>query len=503
MINGRFVSSILSVIGFIFGCIFIFGMYKAIDHPDINNTSFIKELGENWSQKPIISLNSRQQENCNTGEVNLLNDEWPGFETSCLCNNVTLWRGSCSSNLYKITPNLKCETKIQKIALPYKKWQYDYPICTQRQDDDYFKLSLVEKDCPASFPKNCGVADSLKNILCVAADAKCPINDIKITSGNTTLPSGYDYIELTPTPTKVYYTNSKLDASVKIYNKISDQAPCVDPAYKNYLNNSIGVIDYYYDRQNCTLVNQKFEDTEYTKIGNWNYEDLLKANGIYDNALTYFNLMNVTLNHKVNLYGRGYVGMKLSCRETFLKGNNSTNTNSTNTNSTGSNHTNYILDRLIRVKSFVELYSALRRLNYIFCAVIFAFFLLWFTYNIVMKTLLWTRSYEGCFNYFSVITSIMALVALSLSYVSVNQLTGEYTEYLFLKDCLDETSNVLVNNFFDSMNTYKTWLVVGEVMAGFAIFLVLAELFIWCKYKGTPIEERNLALVKDVDGDSK
>jgi len=124
-------------------------------------------------------------------------------------------------------------------------------------------------------------------------------------------------------------------------------------------------------------------------------------------------------------------------------------------------------------------------------------------YNIVMKTLLWTRSYEGCFNYFSVITSIMALVALSLSYVSVNQLTGEYTEYLFLKDCLDETSNVLVNNFFDSMNTYKTWLVVGEVMAGFAIFLVLAELFIWCKYKGTPIEERNLALVKDVDGDSK
>ena len=157
--------------------------------------------------------------------------------------------------------------------------------------------------------------------------------------------------------------------------------------------------------------------------------------------------------------------------------------------------TNDYIKILQKTETYVSRLSLLRQLSYILCIVIFAIVLGWFIYNIVMKSLFWDRSYEGCFYYMSVIISTSSIVALSLSFVSINALTYDYTDYYPLQNCLDSNSNILIDNFIASNTAFKTWLAVAQSMAGISIILIIAELFIWCKLQGSSINERNIQLV--------
>jgi len=407
-----------------------------------------------------------------------------------------LFKGTCKDNNKQINiisnnkvnkdsnKNTTCKEYYRKRPIQYSKWHSQFPICAERRQIDYLNLNIFEKECPELYPKKCGKIDSLGNILCIKNELNCPINDIIITSDNSNPPVGYITVDIpqqsNTSTTKIYYTNTKTDNNIILYTKISDKQPCADPSYRNYFNNSVGIIDSFYEKSNCSLVNNKYHDTDYKEIGSWNFEDLLQYNDIYNSTIIFYNAMNINLNHSVSLYGKNYVGIKQSCKEKILN---------------SYKDTNKYFDNLKKTISYVNLSETLRYINYI-CAIIFFIFITGFVvYNVIMKTFFWDRSYEGCFNFFTPFFSVVIAILMIISLILGNLLSKSYSDYSILQDCLDDTNNILVNSFIESCNSSYKWFVISEVCMFVVIICIIIDLVIWCVFKGKSINERNIALL--------
>ncbi len=212
MCTGKFLVGVIMITIIITATIFMALLITAYKNLENSNFEFVELLGENWSSPPITGLSASRS--CPIGHKRFITDAWPGTVAGCKCHYLR--RGYCKRhNDY----DWWCRDVPAVNPIPFRMYDGE-EICIAPSTKYYLDLTVAKGKCPSKTPKKCGVADNLGNYFCVAANLKCPINDLKIISINTPTPD--EYSELKLHKKKLIYTNIKVNNPLPIQTKISD-----------------------------------------------------------------------------------------------------------------------------------------------------------------------------------------------------------------------------------------------------------------------------------------
>ena len=133
------------------------------------NILTIEEIFTEWKIKPIHIIQSSRSKKCEElGMFNILNYEWPGTISGCLCNNNNkkqLYKNSCTEIQFR----QRC-INIESInSFNMNKWK-DHYLCgmtTMKNFKNYFDfVRIKENDFCAYKTKKCGRIDTLNYYLC-------------------------------------------------------------------------------------------------------------------------------------------------------------------------------------------------------------------------------------------------------------------------------------------------------------------------------------------------
>lgn len=324
-------SFIFSIISFV--------LTRFIKDKGILASSISEELIQNFKSSYFTSFDSSLSDNIylselldeTTNDIFIDFDEWKGTLKGCKkSNKITIYEegDQCDKELPKIFP--------KKIN--------NYKGIRLKKNDEYEATSylnllkngnIVEKDqdCPNG-KKNCGIIDTLGNILCLDTSLDCPINYISVsTKAPTDIPN---LKTITGTDANLYYANNPVtDKSTKRYIansfKIIDDKICIFPSliYTTFALNDFFVLETSKDdySTDCDLQNdytQKYNIDENTDPKRYwsldqidNYK-LYNENKIIE-AITNAELVSEGYNtqryndHQLTLIFTIHRGFKLSC----------------------------------------------------------------------------------------------------------------------------------------------------------------------------------------------
>ena len=275
---------------------------------DLIDSQYIILLKKNWMTSPIVDIqNIGNSSNCsisgdNTTSV-LIFDYWLGTVAGCTCSGEVN-TGSCSTSCSKVLPYS---------SLSYKFWRSNQ-FCVKRMPsfNSYLGLTILKPKslCPST-QVNCGIIDSLGNILCMPSIKNCPINDIQILNVKDKVPLGYKNISLNSYGENktLVFGNKGATGKIAIEFKISENTPCMNPYFSNNLFSYI--LDSTYNKDKCLgSLGDLFLDKNYEFI-----DSSLKYNVYKDNSI--LNITNLLPFYKtaqlsqlqMRLYYSNYIGI--------------------------------------------------------------------------------------------------------------------------------------------------------------------------------------------------
>ena len=312
------------IIPFIIGdCLIFLGfltiiVIKIIIYINLNEVYSDYTIGmtKNWMNSPIIDIQTGPY--CSPGYSSVGFDNWPGTFRGCYYR-FQIFTGTCKSH------NITMGYDIREIpSQPIKTW-HNSNICVKRSNmSSYLGLSIEGQNnsCPLNL-KNCGIIDSLSNIMCVPISDDCPINDIQILSNNETVPSGYKNISLNRNGEKkiIVFGNKGITGKIAVEFKISDNIPCMNPYFYNKIGDPY-ILENYQGRDKCIgSFGSKFIDRNYKYIDSCKIKDLYEDNSIlyFLNNLPLYPMAN--LNFYTNLYFRSYIGLNKTCHDSIQSKN--------------------------------------------------------------------------------------------------------------------------------------------------------------------------------------
>lgn len=269
-----------------------------------SNTSYLSSLQKNWSRSPIINIIEAISELCPTGYTDLIEDENDGTLEGCQCAS-TITIGPCTSKDCVSIPS----TNKSKIPI----WR-GKRLCALRGDQNYYNQVKAPFDgtCKLGLSQ-CGNLDSLGNLLCIdPLKSSCPLNDIKIVNANDILDPFYSSI-LIGNSKKLIFTNKRPNGAVVVEAKVSENAPCVDPNYKNS-QRSIYVLDNHFDKYICP---SNYTDRRFISIDKTTLTTVLSDNNLTAILYTLPKYPSVDLSNEVSLFYRNYIGVLTKCSSTL------------------------------------------------------------------------------------------------------------------------------------------------------------------------------------------
>jgi hypothetical protein len=393
----------------------------------------VTDMSSNWIKQPFLEIkqNYLSLEMCPTDFTPLIEDIWPGTVEGCNClgvSNVTIPnsyadqinRMTCSSDL-----QLGGCKPVEEITLKKYFFWKGKPICvrkSQKKYQDYYK-NTAEKNtsCPIGY-KQCGVLDSVGNLMCEEVSQVCPINKIIVQDSRLDAPTDHNYkkIQLDGNMT-LYSTNEAIDQQILSEIKLSEGNVCVYPGEINVKwNLKQYILDKEYYNYKCrTNINASIYDTRFALIDSVKKSYLYSENGLlnYINKLPSYPFSSLETN--IDLYSRSYIGWKKSCNRDSLFN---------------------FFEIIANLESEKDSVS-----NYKIAIIVLSFLLLlYFIITVLIKWLTHAKNNPTLFNLIELGQCLFAVVMIILAFMCINR-SENYT-YLFADDfnCGDKFTNVSI-----------------------------------------------------------
>jgi hypothetical protein len=484
----RIVAWVLSLI--LIGVIIILAIvsFSLFNTSNINvrdvSVGIIKDLSDNWSSNPIMSIISTDSIGCPAGYSYFINNNWGGTKPGCYCGNSFMFTGSCMETGNQHS-NICTDVKGIE-STKYHTWDTKR-ICVKRLDTDYFSMKLASGSCPTDFPQQCGIIDTLGTKLCLKSTDVCPINDLRIIPIADKYISPLAYTEINLGSKKIVYTNQNIGGNIPVQFVISENTPCADPTYQNHINGYSYFLDNYYSKETCSvLVNGNREDSNFVKVDSDILETVLYNNGIlnfYGNFQKYSYFPKDRFKYQTNLYSRPFTGMKNTCMKDFAS-----------------------LSSLIKdIDSIDNSYQNFPKImipSGIIFLVQLIILIIWVCVNIFHKISGFDDT-ESHFSKFIQIVSVSAIV-ISIAGLIVGFDTNATAKKINIdtlqkiSNCSDANTKALLDNILNTFNTVLTNEVTAAVLLIVNIILIIGEWVIWHswttlfepeKKKGDPLDQ--------------
>ena len=296
-------------IGFLIIFIINFLIYSKFNNIDSQYTLI---LSRNWLNSPIVDIQILSKSNCSYNNTSVaIFDNWPGTVPGCPCNGI-MKIGGCTSKT-------SCRSVVSNPMLPYNTWRSSQFCITRLPINSYLGLTIAKKNdsCPLN-QKNCGIIDTLGNILCMPSTSICPINDIQMLNFNEIVPPGYKSISLLSYGENktLAFGNKGPSGKIAVEFKISDNIPCINPFFSNKVDSYILESNYNSDKCFGSLGGTFFDK-------NYQFVDSTTKYNLYsDNNIIYV-LINLPyyptykLQNKTRLYYRNYIGINKTCLDSI------------------------------------------------------------------------------------------------------------------------------------------------------------------------------------------
>ena len=188
-----------------------------------------------------------------------------------------------------------------------------YYFCYKYKSYKYllYNNQIIKGQCGNTFPKDCGIIDTLEQHLCIKDGEKCPLYDIRIDEPKNT--GNYTYKE----EADIYYNNDNYEEhNKKIIGSLilSDGQPCYNlykKLWKKFTHEDVGDNNLECDY----VINGRINDERYEKLGNISYKRLYEDNfPEYD-----YKIIKdfIKKDEFVSLYKRELIGLDKECNNLY------------------------------------------------------------------------------------------------------------------------------------------------------------------------------------------
>ncbi len=453
---------------------------------------FIKSLKENWNLNYMTNIIATDAYTCPSGYEFFISNSWAGTKQGCLCGTV-VHVGSCKSNGMEMIKRCSDVNGIDPIK--FLSWN-NKRVCVKRSDKNYLDLEIAEDICPLSASKKCGVIDSLGNALCVPKAKNCPINDLRIINRFAIYNTTKLYQSAILNDKKILYTYQNIEGKIPIYVKLSDEQPCINPKFENYFRGESYILDNFFKKETCSVpINGKREDQNYKILDSYGFTNILRENGIYNiynKLLKLPRFPQMRFNHTSSIYGRGYYGMKITCRATFKRQITSFK-----------NYSEY-LDELTEFSQSLPKYISFTNVPNILQLV---GTILWFVVCIFHKPCNYDDDSSIMVKFLFLVTLVQVVLSL-VAIVFIGDIVGslnmlDVTKLLYLKGCLDDNSESLLGYYDTFTKTLKSNGKASVALLALNLALVIIEFLIWMKVYVRSQVEQQIEEAEDIANKSK
>lgn len=417
---------------------------------------FINDLGENWSEGPIMSIIPRDYR-CNIGEDVVIQDQWPGTVEGCDCSGTfhlfgsPLARGACSRS--RRSSQRYCADVRAIPPINYTSWS-EKMLCGKRLSDNYFELEIAANEAGCSQgTRSCGIADTKNNVLCIPNDQQCPINKLEILQANQTIPTDFNYKSYPLGNEKtLIYTNENTSGEIIHEFKVGQNTPCINTAYYDLVRPPY-ILSNEYGKENCPMLpSGKREDTRVNFVDSDSLNEFYYENHINQILRTLPLYQAPPDSLLINLYEKEYYGLSINCRHEI-----NSNTGSEN-----------FLNNLGNLDIYVQKTQSWSIAAFVVTLISMIFFIVFFVIIIISpyhNGLQINLGFEIAYFVFC----LLNLIILALYAAKGNSLPKDYL-ILTNDGCGDDTTDEVVTNF---AKTYGTAVTINDVNAFLAGLLLL------------------------------
>ena len=425
-LSDELMNKYFAIIDFIL--LLIFGVIHLVFYFIIKETDF-ENIFDTFESSPLFDL--KISPNCGSYS-HIIFHVWEGYKVT------TGGRHSRTkivdrTDIDRINENYFCYKKIS-----YKDLLYNGQIIKKGES------------CPQEYSTNCGIIDTLEQLLCIKNGESCPLYDIGI--GNK--PLG-DYTHQNGNNENIYYNNNSYnEANKKIIGKLilNEGQPCYrlgEKLWRKFVSTEAG--DNHLE---CELkVFDKLNDDKYNKRGEITYQKIYQdnlKNSLYNTLFK--DVMDKLNNEKVSLYKREFLGIDKACDEENKIDRNNYETLKNNQKNEGI---------CILVEGII-----------IFC---FGFVIILTLIIIKCKRLLGEPVYYILFGFLNFIL-LLNLICLICQSVFLGKIIKNDLAY----DCSDEITNEVLR--LENLNTKKTIIYSGINLGADVLYILFNVLFFLIVY---------------------
>ncbi len=435
----------------------------------------IEEIFKEWKIKPIHIIQSSRSKKCEElGMYNILNYNWPGTTSGCLCNNNNndnnnkkiLYKNSCNENQFR----QRCINIESVNSYNMNKWK-DHFLCgmtTMKNFKNYFDfVRIKENDFCAYKTKKCGRIDTLNYYLCIPENENCPINDINYISNED------NFFELSSN------NNNVNNGNIYISFILSEEKLCVNHKLKNLIyenkyqlmNQSLNMI------KSCNVFNRNGSKIENDK--NYKLFDSYSKKVFYEQNEFFHHIKKLPLypeiKSKIGLYGNVYTGWKKDCekKEFFNFYNNYTE---------AKKEIDDILFIDEKYQFYLFLLTSLLVLIFIFGIYFLKYKLILTTGNKVEVTTFSFFITSLFYLFISLICCVLIYFSqLNLNVIKKANLSNKFFDLIANNNCSDERTNFILRyiseEFFSYINKYFNIKALGIFEIGISLIIIFYTYF--------------------------
>ena len=217
--------------------LFIFYYYYIYDSSSFIHINFLNGIMKDLEKTPIFDIILKENYDTPNGYKKIIFWEYKGTDMGCKCTNesydiVKIEKGACTEELKRLWYCREFSFYDEDLDKYRNKIFY-----VKRDNLETFQKYLIVKEhqkCPKG-KKQCGILDSLGNILCLNENQNCPINDIIINAKKEM--KGYKSLELNKGKF-IHFTNKFPNKFIISDLSVFFQEPCIYPQ-DNFWDNFI------------------------------------------------------------------------------------------------------------------------------------------------------------------------------------------------------------------------------------------------------------------------
>ncbi|EAS03573.2 transmembrane protein, putative (macronuclear) [Tetrahymena thermophila SB210] len=181
-----------------------------------DTSQYYDNIVTNLQQIPIVDVQSKSTQNCDSDYSSLFNWNWEGMFNGCDCTKTTDWkiqkkmyRGLCTGNMIIHACVNASGIKAQPFNFFEGTANTQMNVCIKRGSSQYayYKVADQQKGVQCVGRKLCGNLAYPKSVFCVALTDPCPVYDIQVSSTKADSRFiGYQVANL-PNGNYLYYDN--------------------------------------------------------------------------------------------------------------------------------------------------------------------------------------------------------------------------------------------------------------------------------------------------------